>query len=311
MPCFLSNVTCRPDKSERAATGAVMPPRQEDDDRDVEEATRDALDVEKQVDRIIEAISASKPPLEFETLFREFDTLLAGGTAAELEQLRFHKNLSIALSAAWEEVRLAIRRLPRGTPVDLGTARFLGYVEGRLGVPVPEIWGNVVAGARAQDRGLAKFKRPDTGYGRAAPGISVTRRGNSLFLQSGDVLVPLPLDVRKQLPNDMSVQLGQQEGYVAVSDSMLASSFPLFRIDPQSGEILWKTEVWGSGFTPIQSGVGFYHWVGLVREKELLIVFGVDFHAAYIEGFAVADGSNVFRFTTAYSFISLARGDRR
>ncbi|MEX2558579.1 MAG: hypothetical protein WD403_01635 [Pirellulales bacterium] len=295
-----------------------MPPRQEDDDRAGEEATREALDVEKQVERIIEAISASKPPPEFETLFREFDTLLTGGTAAELEQLRFHKNLSIALSAAWEDVRVAIRRSPPGTPVDLGTARFLGYVEGRLGVPVPEIWGNVVAGARAQDRGLANFKRPDrlpyhdTGYGRAAPGISVTRRGNSLFLKSGDVLVPLPLDVRKQLPNDMSVQLGQQEGYVAVSDSMLASSFPLFRIDPQSGEILWKTEVWGSGFTPIQSGPGpFYHWVGLVREKEWLIVFGVDRHAAYIEGFAVADGSNVFRFTTAYSLISLARGDRR
>ncbi|MEX0712378.1 MAG: hypothetical protein WD278_08505 [Pirellulales bacterium] len=305
----LNRLPPRGDEQKLAAALAVMPPRQKKIDREEEEPERDGLGIDEAVERIIEAVGVSNAFEGFETTSREFETLFAGATAAQLEQLRFHKNPSIALTAAWEKVRLTIPRLPARDRIRLDTQRFLGYVEGRLGVPVPEIWGNVVAGAEAGNRSGARFRQPDdlryddTGYGRATPGISVTRRGNSLFLKSGEVSVPLPIEVRARLPSDMSVHLNEEEGYVAVPYSMVAAPFPLFRIDPQSGKVLWRAELWGCGFSPIVTGPGHYHWVGLVRQKDLLIVFGVGTLAAYVEGFAVTDGSNIFRFTTSYSVL--------
>jgi hypothetical protein len=62
----------------------------------------------------------------------------------------------------------------------------------------------------------------------------------------------------------------------------------------------WEAKVWAAGRTTL-GGVG-YHRVSMVPAGETLFIFGAESHGAYLEAFAINDGTSQFRFSTSYWF---------
>jgi hypothetical protein len=110
------------------------------------------------------------------------DTLVENASDADLGILRFHSHDGVALTATWSlfvrGVRVQQRAPtdpPRGARLDsFECSRFLGFLEGRLGVDVPIEWGQCLARGVRWDSGDCRF-RPlrNTPYQRRTAGLSV------------------------------------------------------------------------------------------------------------------------------------------
>ena len=256
--------------------------------------------------------------------------LMSKASKEQLQEYKRHTHSTIALHAAWEEVKRGVRGIdPKSREEDKtivnidrpALQRFLGFVEGRLHVTPPEWWQKIVARAKIDSEVRHNLSLI----------YATNRKFNPYFHLRGSVhhlttfeVIPVE-DGGYELKSDkftctISPQLLEQikkinprdvdlPGLTAWMNAercvfgfhwFLSSEFTLHCIERKSGKLLWSTDVWGyfwGGF----GGGGFLHWAEMRIDGDTIYLFGIDATGIiYIEAFSMKDGKNQFHFTTNY-----------
>jgi hypothetical protein len=248
---------------------------------------------------------------------REERRALENSTESEIQQWKTQGDDSVAICACWEEIR---RKLPKrdegvvvvdpkmAVPVH-GVPGFLGFVEGRLRVPLPQWWAAELSDARAYNcDSLVLFRAypHKRGLRRLAPSFGivpeVAREGKDEVVVAWDKR-RLRLALKSGPFDSIDAFCGLVVGercLVAQYHFVSANPFELRCYDTASGRMIWSSKVWcGCSMTGGASGP-LSHDVELVFRDGIIFVFGMEERAAYIEGFSVSEGRNVLRFSTTY-----------
>lgn len=267
-------------------------------------------------------------PDEYDSLFKSLDT-------EAIRQLKFHQHKGISLRAAWIEFVSAATEPKDGerrkTVEPFRAHRFLGFVEGRLGVSVPRFWETTLLSARPDvyldgnrpDNGSVTFPRQDhlfyqkTESGLSAPpGVSLKEGPEDWLLTVGNKSIRLPVSLLKELTDGhlpdgyrecigVTALLSADDCYL-VLHSVACEPYKLVHLDPRTRKVRWKVDVEAHvrGFVTGGTTYDFtdwrFHWVTLVEKNGVLFVFGVSMECVYIEAFRTKDGTNLFRFSTGY-----------
>jgi hypothetical protein len=238
-------------------------------------------------------------PHELQLAYRElFQSVGPQGLTA----LTGHRDDSIAVQAAWEEVRLTVPLEPEA-PASLDRRKlesFLGLLEARTRVPPPQWWANAVLDAQAECRdGIFfsrlrndrwKYQRRTTQYyenGRVHLGVgedSVVIREQSLEGVSRCIL---------------SALVTSKRCYVATQCDV-GSAFHLTCINRASGEMLWRSHVWVFPRPPLSGMWGFPMHAAIVKQHNRVVVFAGTIGEIHVEGFRAHDGATLFRFSSLY-----------
>ena len=249
--------------------------------------------------------SASRPSglhdaREPKELTARIGEMLSDHPPREPGQLIASPDISIALAGGWARV---LWSMPAKTgdiwqPDRLALARFIGLVEGRVGMPVPADWEKTLYSAvYSEDR---PFFLPTTrpAENEQQPGVAVSQQGDSWVVQRGTEEWRLPVADRRGPVDDAAVVVHEDHAYVTLH-AWPATQYMLYRLDRASGRVEWSTRVWGVGEGVWYQGYGF-HWVQLRLTSDQLVVFGISNDVAYVEIFGPATGHNLCRFGTSY-----------
>jgi hypothetical protein len=287
--------------------------------------------VERLVDRIASAQSAEDAAEGYALLFKSPDRNLN-------RRLKCVPQDGVALRAALEEARLGPMppKDDGGTKLDrtAGAARFLGFVEGRLGLPLPEWWEEAIQKAsfdvrspiRVQPRGEAREEAIQkklfdgrrwvmAGTPRESPyhqvafgdfkkgmpkGQSVRAVGAGAALTIGDETAAVSAEVvKRHLTPAMCLSAVIDDGRCFVAcHNEFSFSYDLLCLD-RKGDLVWKATVWDSAYDGGVTGQ-WYEYVSVVVKGGRVYVFGTGISCFYIEAFEKADGKSVFRFANWY-----------
>lgn len=240
-----------------------------------------------------------------------------------IDELKGHDHDGIALQAAWEEVR---RSIPQEGPKRLlgeraplldakKTHRFIGFVEGRLKVTPPPFWEDLLRRARAERRikwdevlttDLKRYlyllqENPIGQDGKRnvmAPfdlSVDEFKQGTSLEVEIDKKTLTVPLT---NAPWGINAWPVGRNRYVVALVSSISPHHEIICIDGGDQSVVWKSRVWGETLGPIRSGWSPAHFVDARLSGDRLLIFGVTFDRIYIEGFSIADGKNLFRFSS-------------
>jgi hypothetical protein len=247
--------------------------------------------------------------------------VVARASDERLSELQCDRRAAIALRAAWERVRRTVpnnKEQKANHPDPDSVSRFLGFVEGRVRVAIPKFWENGIRRAVKNQGSRIWFergKRPEPGditYKQvrpelwAAEGITVEARGLPLYVSDGDMSVRLATDIftsKWKVPfARISVDLAGEK-YFLGHYSCFREPFHLHRVAAASGDIEWSSRV--SAGVDLGDTIGYVgptsrHSVAIAHADDAVVVFGLDFDAAYIEAFDPTNGTNLYRFCTAY-----------
>lgn len=228
----------------------------------------------------------------------------------EIRALKSHTSNGIALQAAWEEVRRsAIGKNGQELRIDpLVLYRFVGFVEGRLGITLPDWWEQGLLTAGVSRQGMFSFGKPNepvyhkTGLDFLSPHDTRVEKVNSdIFLRTPQGSLSLPQSLLAETKGlhmpSISGLIYRDRWYVAMHPY---GCFPFFLycIERRSGKTLWKQRVWVGGKGGYE---GIHrHWVVLLGRSDHIMVFGAGEDTMYVESFHAEKGCNVFRFSTSY-----------
>jgi hypothetical protein len=257
----------------------------------------------------IESIVNAKSPVFAAT---GFEKLFDKRRAEQIRGLKAHASVGIGLRAAWEEVRISVpeKRQPSQLDVDrTRLSRFIGFVEGRLCISLPPWWEETVLNAQAFERANIFFTvQPQLLYPKRGLGFLMPRDTTLINTQQQAVLQVRGESVRipaKVLENGrthsgpcLSAFLDRDRAYVAMQ-SDCCDPYQLICIDRRLGNIVWEAEVWASGGGIFYCGPS-YHVVSISVADQRVLVFGAGPNCVYVEGFAVVNGTPLFRFSTSY-----------
>lgn len=213
---------------------------------------------------------------------------------------------------------------------------FLEFVESHLSVSMPWWWKDAISKASYmfgtadslahRDRGIGCLTSPEswnylvyypTQAGLEAPvGISVVTTNSGLRISKGRESFDIPMSVIKKANESMSDDILAPRGVCCVNMaavdaerfvivfciSGIARGFPLLCVSRSTGKIIWEARVW------MARPIGGHYFSYLVPRfpidikvaNDAVYVFGLCLKSAYIEAFSLADGKNVFRFSTSY-----------
>jgi hypothetical protein len=257
----------------------------------------------------------------------EYDPLFSRLEEDDLRACLFDEaRPSVAVRAAWEEL---LRTMPVPKDVNASTKadpaaadRFLGFVEGRLNIDLPERWESAVRSARRWENDSTSFSIPGRGlegvpegwHRLGQDGFWMHRRVESAKW-GGENYESLTFrmahdDASREVHLLDDVQRTWGLGRVNAIETATAifveahgfdcQQFPLAAIDTNTATLKWKTTVWAARpmghFGPPLGD----HWTELVVRYGVLYTIGAGTDAVYIEGFQVDDGAPKFRFSSAY-----------
>jgi hypothetical protein len=246
----------------------------------------------------------------------------------QLQKLTVDANDETAIRAAWEKAR---RQLAEDIVADghnkegtllKGADQFVGFLEGRLRVPVPRWWGSELAQARARELEKLEFFNGIDTLGDVVRQIQNAPRGISTAFgvvptveqnDTGDVKVVW--DNRKiqvsakQIPNDPKTPdwaglVYRDRCFIVRYDrqDLPWLNVELCCVDPGSSIVVWSTKrifdvrrESGGGC----SGSSIHH-VALVCRDDVVVLFGMEFSMIYIEAFRLSDGRPLMRFNSTY-----------
>ncbi len=244
----------------------------------------------------IMCLSRVDSPRELAT---QINGLFSASPMGELDRLVSVPDGTVALASGWERVR---RTMPEAkqeevvSPDGHAISRFLGLVEGRVQIPIPEVWEATVKSAKAYSRRPIGFsypkllKRPTTEH--------LKRDGDQWIVKTGSQSIRVPVEDRLGPVDNAAVQFAGEMAYVALY-GWPPIPYRLLAIDRGNGKVIWSSKVWGAGGLRDYEGQGWHvaemRWAG-----ETLAVFGISEGAAYIEVFDKKTGENRCRFSTAY-----------
>jgi hypothetical protein len=249
-------------------------------------------------------LSGTRSP---EELAGRIAKLLPTSTGRGLDRLVTASDCTTALAAGWERVRQTMpetKQEATATPDPLGIARFLGLIEGRLRVPVPKAWEEVLKSARGQDRNSIYFPPCDLELTeRRSRKWMLEREGANWLVKQDKQVIKLPAEAKLGPISQVTVECVGNTTYAALYGSSF--KYRLFAIDQSNGRIMWSSFVWGAskvwpaGVAAMYSGSERYH-VNICSSGETLVVFGLSGLAMYIEVFDCTTGVNRCRFSTEY-----------
>jgi hypothetical protein len=256
-------------------------------------------------------------PKQDELQSRPFQSVVFGTSEEKLVEVQCDSNAGVAIGAAWARVQrtVPVEEQPRPVHPDAeAISRFLGFVEGKLPAPIPKFWEQGVRKASARKRSFIGFEfvpkreagqivyKPVRGDLWAPEGITIEARGLPLYVSNGDVTARLTTDIftsKWTIPGPrISIAFAGCKYFLAHHSSNCWPYY-LHRVDASTGQIEWSTEVRAAGGTWDYTGPPGSHSVAIACTDEIVVVFGLDFDAAYIEGFERATGKNLYRFSTA------------
>jgi hypothetical protein len=246
----------------------------------------------------------------------------------QLQKLSADANDGVAIRAAWE---IARRRLAEDIAADphnkdgillKGADRFIGFVEGRLRVSVPQWWASQLALARA-----TRLERPElfgswdwdkdrltqigprelsTAFG-VVPSI-VRNKSGELHIAWDKRKLRLSA---KQIPNDPTCEdltgLVYRDRCLVLGydrDSFSWLNWVIYGVDPISSDVLWSSrrtfDARRTDGDPMGHTGASIHHVSLVGRDDVVFVFGMECKLVYIEAFRLSDGRPLMRFNSTY-----------
>ena len=195
---------------------------------------------------------------------------------------------------------------PDLTPDKDALSRFVGFVEGRLGVSLPVWWEAGLLRAKGTPQRFVLFaigdqqspykdspfqfhlrqsdriKRDDDRHewldamvSPTAASISEANEGWRIDLANDSFAVTK--SVREQfgdIRERACVHISSGRVYLAFHSNYCGPS-KLFCLDRHGGQIIWECQVWGHGGLYDHSGGGSSHWIGLRETQDELLVFGL------------------------------------
>jgi hypothetical protein len=245
----------------------------------------------------------------------EYGALRRAATRADIRRLRQHRDVGIAVWAAWQDVcRTVSEEEGRATyrPDRRKLEWFLAVLECHVRADAPAWWQATLLDAEANRRDNFVFAAPvgrlyhATGVGtvEARRGIHARMARGVLTLTSGldSVAVPpglIQIDGGAFSNHYVSALLEPGRCYLAAHEET-GSDYKLTCLARPSGKVCWRAEVWGSARWSSWSGpVLPHHCVAVVKQGDRILVFGAATSGAYVEGFRATDGRNLFRFSTS------------
>jgi len=259
----------------------------------------------QELPKMVAEVLGAPGPGETRNAFR---ILFQRAGASGLKNLRLSDSDTIALQAAWQEVCLTIPEKEQPTRVRPAADKvqwFLGFLEGRGHLQIPDWWRDGMlradAYSRAQplsfDHGAKPFYH-DAGLRRIQAPLDTTlkREAGSILASVGKERVRLPSALVEETSN-ISVLITSTRCYVARHHSG-HYSYPLIAVARDSGQILWKTEVWGDSYVLIFALTGHSaQRVSITEQRGRVVVFGAGLSDFHVEALSARDGRNLFRLT--------------
>lgn len=275
-------------------------------------ASLDASD-DDMINTIVKRLAEVDDPSEYPRLYR---SLFSAAGADGLARLQTLPHDSVAIQSAWEAVTLTVP-IESGNAVYRPDARklnwFLGFLQGRARVSLPDWWRDVVLDVRAHRRdnfyvGLPKadpYRRTDVHSVTCPRNASVKKSGNSLLYQVGRDKITIPeelLDYYRDDYGELSCRISgcftDKHCYLAIHDD---AGYPhaVASVDRSSGDVIWKTKAcgcWFWGTTGIHES-----WVSVVHTADdRVFVFGAASAGFYAHGFRASDGRSLMHFANNY-----------
>jgi hypothetical protein len=260
-------------------------------------------DAQEQLNRIIGADHPAAQKELFAELYRNADK-------QALAALKGHTDPGVAIRTAWEEM---YQRNPPENAAEvtrefgaLALERFVGFVEGRLRIQVPDAWWQTIAAAERRPGQRGIFYRIDTDCRYTLAGRTLITPGMTLddvAISDGNSRVVIPPAVMQSHPQTSwhaaCVQIESSEWFLAFPQSF-DSRYTLYCIGREDQAVRWSQPVWASEheWSP-PGGTGYsYHCVSIVCRDDAVTVFGNSGVGAYIEVFRRVDGTPLMRFCT-------------
>lgn len=201
----------------------------------------------------------------------------------------------IALQAAWT-ASLASRERE-----EVRLARFCGFLEGRLGVAVPNWWMKDSEEASSKNYVKTMVRDQDV---YVSDNIRIVEGSENLVASVDRSKVLLSEDVLRSHVYKMldpQVVACTNGRFCAVAIHTDAGfPFSLFGCDAVQGKVLWEQRVWALGRDSTVSRT--FQAVDVAIVDDRVIVFGDESCGAFVEGFRSKDGQNQFRFATQYLY---------
>jgi hypothetical protein len=277
----------------------------------------DALDskTKELIEKVVNASDVRAAAKANAGLFKKADRNL-------LRRLKTVKADGVALRAAWEEMALADgkkgkrKRFLAEKEEDcvfvnpVAAARFLGFVEGRLGIQLPQWWEQMVRDVD-HERMTAVWPK-DVPYHDVPfandhivgmpKTMALKKQGDGALLRIAKDSLVLPTAIVKEYLNHpgyrmLSAGADRERVFLAFHNDF-GISYPLVGIDRKTGKKLWESEVWDCGNVG-GSGMPF-EYVAVVPNGERVFVIGAGVLCFYIEAFDSKTGRRAFRFASRY-----------
>ncbi|HKB05059.1 MAG TPA: hypothetical protein VKD90_22740 [Gemmataceae bacterium] len=238
-----------------------------------------------------------------------YKALFTHVSSAGLMNLAEDEDPSIALQAAWELHRKAVKRDP---PIVGRTdwvfdrkpmEEFLGFAAKRLKTDPPGWWRTAVLHGDAWPDSHHAF----IDLGRDLPAAPVVEVGkDEVAIKAGTQVVKLArADFDKAEPfggfgSPPAVLWGAEQSVVA-RPGFRGYPFEVVGVDTKAGRRLWAATVWAAR-RGLSSGVPGTNPVEVRRQEDIVVVYGCESHGLYAEGFDAKTGQCRLRFCTCYWF---------
>jgi hypothetical protein len=242
----------------------------------------------------------------------------------KLQALMFGADEGSAVRAAWELVRRRLakdiaadsHRNPQGT-LFKGASGFVGFLEGRLQVPVPGWWASELGRARTvegdearyfYDRAVGEFTldpRAISDRFGIVPAIKRSDAGELTATWSGGNLRLAAKAIPEEKIFDSLTGVVYRDRCLIVqysNDDYPPLTLAIYSVDLRSSQITWTKKLVFDARPPRAHGHSgaSIHDVALVCRDDVVFLFGMELSMIYIESLRLADGRPVMRFSDMY-----------
>lgn len=265
-------------------------------------------DAATKVERFLEA--------DFDDKRSAFEQIAGKQSLAELKQ---HENPTVAIHAAWIEAlksRSGKDEKQLIVPTDrIATSRFFGFLEGRTRIDLPKWWTTRMSPSELEKKMIKRILRRKTKkahpmifeYGRtgfknihAPTNAAMEMDDGSTAICIGEDEIVVPKSIEEVLGDGdywrISGCFSETTFFLAVHNAF-GTPHDLYAISRQSGEIVWKSVVYGCMWSGGTTGHHECH-VELTIRNDRLVVFGAARTGFYAGAFSASEGEELFQFST-------------
>ena len=283
------------------------------------------------VDPLVALRSSAVQADEPETATKAFAKLFEHASDDTLIALKADPNLGISLHAAYLMQKSKKPELIASSHPE----RFIGFLEGRTGLSSPPNWAISFALSPSNEDlipaalrtygplGLITIEDEEVGLkpGEGIPMCHSVPKLHRIQVAGRSIECPVAIDVRndrlvvsnKATPlrdpflsllrrlkshNYLNAIVAKGKVFVVIWEGW-PFQYPIICLDSNSGEMLWKSEVWAvdNQKGPSSNFGHFLHHVELTANQGMIGVFGISHMGYYVDGFNIGTGKAMFRFS--------------